>query len=311
MNLRAYDVRDESGPVLLIVPAPIKRSYIWDLAPWASVVRLAVAAGIRVFLVDWKEPQGEASRAGLREYADECIINSLRVIEAQTGARKAFLAGHSLGGTLAAIFASLYPHRIRGLVLVGAPIDLGVNAGDLAPLVMASPNAHLLTHRWSDVPGSFISVLSSLASPSTFIWERWVDMLTSLKDARARQTHFLVTRWMLDEVAMPGDFFKEVIELLYRENRFITGNLEVGGMPALPQQVEAPILSVIDPRCRIVPPGSVLPFHDAAGSKDTGVLLYEGDTGVAIQHLGLLVGKNAHKSIWPRVMNWIHDRARS
>jgi polyhydroxyalkanoate synthase len=310
MDLRAYDVIDARGPVLLIVPAPIKRSYIWDLAPWASVVNHAVRAGMRVFLINWKDPRGEASRAGLRDYVDECIINSLRSIEAETGARKAFLAGHSLGGTLAVIFASLYPHRVRGLVLVGAPINLGENAGDLAPMVLASPNAHLLTDQWGDVPGSFMSVLSSVASPSTFIWERWADLLATSNDARARQTHLLVARWMLDELAMPRDFFRDVVERLYRENRFMSGDLEVGGMRASPRQVEAPILSVIDPRCRIVPPASVLPFHDAAGSTDTEVLFYEGDIGVAIQHLGLLVGNNAHGAIWPRVMSWIHDRAR-
>lgn len=310
MDLRAYRENEGSGPVLLIVPAPIKRSYIWDLAPWASVVGEALRAGIRVFLIDWKESRGKPSTAGLADYADEFIDESLRAIEEETGIHEVFLTGHSLGGTLSAIFASLHPFSIRGLILVGAPINLGENAGDLAPMVLASPRAHELTARWGDVPGSFMSVMSSVASPSTFVWERWTDLIAASKDERERETHLLVTRWMLDELPMPRDLFRDVVELLYRENRFMSGDLEVSGRRALPRKVRAPILSVVDPRCRIVPPESVLPFHDVVGSTDTQVLHYRGDTGVAVQHLGLLVGRNAHRDIWPRIMNWIHDRAR-
>lgn len=53
-SLRRYGGGDETGPTVLIVPAPIKRPYIWDLAPDVSVVRRCLARGMRVFLVDWQ-----------------------------------------------------------------------------------------------------------------------------------------------------------------------------------------------------------------------------------------------------------------
>ena len=45
VSLHAYEDSDRLGPVLVIVPAPIKRAYIWDLAPWASVSHSLLIAG--------------------------------------------------------------------------------------------------------------------------------------------------------------------------------------------------------------------------------------------------------------------------
>src|SRR5947208_10986316 len=53
LTLRAYTEPDISGPVVLLVPAPIKRAYLWDLAPGASVVQQFVRGGLRVYLAQW------------------------------------------------------------------------------------------------------------------------------------------------------------------------------------------------------------------------------------------------------------------
>jgi polyhydroxyalkanoate synthase len=48
-----------------------------------------------------------------------------------------------------------------------------------------------------------------------------------------------------------------------------------------------------------------MPFVEAAASADKTVLRYEGDVGVALQHLGPLVGRNAHAVLWPQIVAWI------
>src|SRR3546814_4538896 len=57
VTLRAYSDGSGAGPVLLIVSAPIKRAYIWDLVPWASAVRRCIDSGLRVYLMEWAEPR--------------------------------------------------------------------------------------------------------------------------------------------------------------------------------------------------------------------------------------------------------------
>ncbi|MGQ0653257.1 MAG: hypothetical protein ACT4P4_13500 [Betaproteobacteria bacterium] len=150
--------------------------------------------------------------------------------------------------------------------------------------------------------------MSYLASPMTG-GVRWADWWLSLPDAKAVQTHLRIERWMLDEMPLPRRLFEEVVEELYRGDRFMGGTLMVNGRAAVAKGVDVPLLSVVDRRSRVVPPESVLPFHEAVPSPDRQVLWYEGDRGVALQHVGVLVGKNAHQHLWPEILEWIFDHS--
>ena len=54
-----------------------------------------------------------------------------------------------------------------------------------------------------------------------------------------------------------------------------------------------------------MPPEAVLPFFEATGSTDKTLLHYEGDIGVSLQHVGLLVGPQAHARLWPEIARWV------
>jgi polyhydroxyalkanoate synthase len=311
ITLKSYEpAATTHGVAVLLVPAPIKRAYLWDLAPWASVVRHCLDRGLCVYLVQWEQP-GEGERNfGLAEYADRLILECVNAIQAETGQPALFLAGHSLGGTLAALFSALHPERVRGLILLGAPLHFGPTIGLFGPLVAAAPPAHMLTAAMENVPGSVLNEISLLASLATFGWSRWLDLLNSLTDLQDLRTHGLVERWTLDELALPQRFFEEVVEKLYREDQFIRGTLMIGEQRAAARQVTAPLLSVVDKRCTLTPPEAVLPFHQTVQSGDTQILWYEGDVGVSLQHVGMLVGKHAHQHVWPEIIHWIQAHAR-
>lgn len=305
-TLRAYGYDGLDGPAVLIVPAPIKRGYIWDLAPQASAVRRLLGSGIRVYLIWWESPGTDEQGLGLADYAERSILSCLGAMSADLGREQPFLAGHSLGGTFAAIFASLYPDMLQGIALLGAPLRFGPGVGDIDSLVARCPDVRVFTGLLGNVPGSFISAASTLASPSSFQVQRWSDWFGSLFDIRLMQMHLRVVRWTLDELAMPRLLFEEIMELLYREDRFMKGTLRIGGKTADPRKVDAPILTVADRRSTVVPPQASLPLHDASGSADTRVVWYRGDAGVALQHAGVLVGKGAHRYLWPEITGWFH-----
>jgi polyhydroxyalkanoate synthase subunit PhaC len=309
VTLRHYGNRCSARSVLLIVPAPIKRSYIWDLVPWVSVVKKCIDGGLGVYLMHWEQPGEREQDFGLNDYADRLILRCLDIIYAETGASRVFVAGHSLGGTLAAIFAALHPNWVKGLILLGAPLHFGANVSVFGPLVNMAPKASKLTEMLGNIPGSFLNTVSYMAAPVTFGWSRWADWVLSMADPQAMQTHLRVERWTLDELPIAKHLFEEIVDHLYRENRFLRGELYVNGQRAVPEQVNAPLLSVADPQCNIVPPQSILPFHRAAGSTDIYTLWYHGDIGVLLQHTGLLVGRKAHQVLWPEIIRWIRSRS--
>ncbi len=191
--------------MLLIVPAPFKQAYIWDLLPPVSVVRRCLDQGLRVYLLEWLIPTRQEDEFGLAEYADSLIQEAHHTIQAEIGCSAPILAGHSLGGTFAVIFASLYPEHVRGLVLVDAPLASGKDGGPLAQAVATIPYARLIRRMaGSPVPGSVINALSVAAAPDAFQGQRIVDLAASLSDPRALAILWRVERWTYDEFPLLG-----------------------------------------------------------------------------------------------------------
>ena len=309
LTLKAYGAPDRTGPVILLVPAPIKRAYLWDLAPGASVVEQCLNAGARVYLLHWEEPQ---PALGLADYGDRLLRACVEAIGAETGAEPLFLVGHSLSGMLVVMFAALYPACLRGLVLLTAPLhfELTGDAGRLGPVIAAVARSGLLEAAPGNWPGSFLSLAGFLAAPATFGRDRLLDGLYSWPDRAAREMHLRVERWSLDELPLARQLVADVVQHLYREDGFLRGTLAVGGRTAAARAVVTPVLIVADRRCAIVPPAAIRPFAAAAGTPDLRWLWYEGDVGVALQHLGVLIGRHARQRLWPEILRWIEAHHR-
>jgi polyhydroxyalkanoate synthase len=300
LRLRCYDGGgDGHGPTALIVPAPIKAHWIWDLAPECSVVRALLARGCAVHLLQWTSAP---AHWGLDEHVDAVARMAARV-GAGTG-RRPHLLGHSLGGTLSALCAARQPRDVASLVLVEAPLCFGTATGALAALVHSLPHGY--AQSFAHVPGSLVSLGASLASPDEFITESRLDALAAaLQGPRAWRRHLLALRWTLAELPLPGRLVAQVSDALYREDRFMRGQLTLHGQRVSPRDVAVPVAAIADLRSRVVPAASVTGFVAATASPRTLVLHYGGDVGVSLQHIGALIGDSAHRALWPQVLDWL------
>jgi polyhydroxyalkanoate synthase len=153
-------------------------------------------------------------------------------------------------------------------------------------------------------------MMSAIAEPHAFQWERIMDRTLSMFDPVALATHMRVERWTHDEFPMPGRLFTDIVESLYRNDDFMQGRLSINGRSIGPQDLHAPLASVVDPRSKVIPLQAVVPFNQAAASTHKLVLEYEGDIGVNLQHVGVLVGRNAHARIWPAIFAWLETTAK-
>ena len=227
-TLRRYNNNGDAGPLpVLLVPAPIKRPYIFDLSPPVSVVRRLLDGGFSVYLMEWHEARPGADW-GLAQYAVEWIGIAIRAIAERHGCEPV-LVGHSIGGTFAAILAADAPDLARKLLLIEAPLRFGPEAGALAPIVGSSPPADLIARFTGGAPGSLLDLASSAGAPEEFIVGRWQDAAACALDAEAWSIHQRVIRWTLDEFALPSRLFADIVELLYRCDMFARGELLLSG----------------------------------------------------------------------------------
>jgi polyhydroxyalkanoate synthase len=303
-RLRNYG-KPADAPSVLIVAAPIKRAYIWDLAPSASAIHYILDQGFDVHLLEWLPVEANAEN-GLTEYVEsisECVA---RISSRRAGA-KTFLMGHSLGGTLAAIFAAAESESIRGLVLLSAPLCFEPETSRFRDALVSLVPSGLIDV--GPCPGSLLSQMSALASPDTFIWSRLADAVLCGADDQARETHARVERWALDEVPLSGELVRQIIEWLYRENRFCCGNLKIGNKLIGPVTLTTPTLAAVNHDDDVASIVSVKPFIDAMPIKDVRIVEIPGETGVCLQHLGVLIGRKTRAAVWPEIISWMDSHA--
>lgn len=300
--LRDYETANRSRSVL-IVAAPIKRPYIWDLAPAISAIRYCLGAGLHVYLLEWLPASNETCRVGI----DECVqavSASLTAIASDAAGSKPILMGHSLGGTLAAISAATVPGTIGGLILLSSPICFRPNESAFRDaLVSLVPEP---ASESDPYPGSILSEASAMASPHTFIWSRLMDAALSAAGGHSMDIHARVERWALDEVPLPGKLVSEILESLYRENRFCRGMLQVGDKAVGLLDLSVPILAVVNTADAVAPPASLVPMRDVLKPDRLHIVEYPGEAGVCLQHLGILVGREAFARIWPQIIWWVN-----
>jgi polyhydroxyalkanoate synthase len=292
------------GASLFIVAAPIKRPYIWDLSPSASAIRHCLQEGLHVYLLEWTPATKATSNIGL----EECVAAIAEcVAKISTQGSKPFVIGHSLGGTLAAIYGASASKSINGLVLLSAPLCFPSNQYPFRDALIALVPSDLPDT--DPFPGSLLSQMSAMASPDTFIWSRMFDALMNAADPRAIDIHARVERWALDEVPLPGKLVHQIIEWLYRQNRFCRGRLKIGNGFADLHRMALPTLAVANMIDDVAPIDSVRPFMEAISPKNAHIIEYQGEPGVSLQHLGILIGREAHAQIWPEMISWINLRA--
>ena len=299
-RLRDYS-EHSSGQPLLIIAAPIKRPYIWDLIPSASAIR-TLTRSFRVRLLEWLPASQATTMNGLKEYTQAISTCAAQIFNDDMGV-KPFLMGHSLGGTLAAIFAASSSGDVEGLVLLSAPVCFRPKTSHFRDALISLVPTDLVDA--GPFPGSLLSHMSALASPETFLWSRLADLAFSIMDNQALEILARIERWALDEVPLPGKLVREIIESLYRVDQFCRGDLRIGEAHIGPFTLLAPTLAVVNTADNISPLASVKAFIDAMPRANGQIIEYSGETGVCLQHLGILVGKNARQLVWPEIVTWM------
>ncbi len=135
----------------------------------ASAIRHCLRHGFKVHLIEWNPASHRTGNNGLDEYL-LAISDCIAKIAGSTAKARPFLIGHSLGGTLAAIYAASAPESIRGLVLLAAPLCFQERASQFRDALVSLVPPDISPAE--PFPGSLLSHMSALASARTFIWSR-------------------------------------------------------------------------------------------------------------------------------------------
>jgi polyhydroxyalkanoate synthase len=303
-KLRLLRLLDENGkpragrPPVLFVPAPVSRYFIMDLLPGRSFAGYVAAAGFDVYIADFGTPTREDRFADLEYYVDGLVRRCVRTVTALTGEAAINVVGYCLGGTLALLYAALYPDTVRRLVMLTTTVDGDVEGG--IPWV-----AHRMGLAGEDydhprlVPAAEVKSWFEMLAPgsnSTLgrvsdLWERLDDAPERLREVRT------MASWVDDVVPAPGRLLAE----LYRKlgpgaNGLMKGTATVGDRAVDCGAVTMPVLSVAAEKDTIAPPAGV----DAVAKVVPHAKLLRLPGG----HVGIVAGRAA-AAMWKSTVEFL------
>lgn len=296
--------RDTRVPVV-VVPSMINRAYVCDLEPDRSLVRALAAAGHPTFLVDWGVPAEEDGWQDIDHVLGSLLHRSIDRACRHVGAPSAYVLGYCQGGTLSSIYTALRPDRVRGLVMLNAPVAFA-EAGRFREFVnpaifdvdQAIPPEAL-------VPVDLMQVAFKLLDPMGN-WHKFLALEQVADKPRELQRALARERWLEENVPMPGAFARTFIRSAYQEDRLIRGTWEID-LGRGPERVDlkairCPVLVVACDKDFISPPASTMPMAEATGSADVTVEV------VSAGHIGIVVGSAGPRVFYPMLDRWFRTR---
>ena len=297
MQLRDFSRGGAGQPLLVCAPYALHHALIADFAPNHSLVEALQKGGVdRVYLTDWRSATPEMRYLSIDNY-----LADLNVAIDEIGA-PVDLIGLCQGGWLSLVYAARFPGKVRRLVLAGSPIDVSVSS-EISRMAAALPQQtleHLVRQGDGIVSGKhmrqFWSMPFSLHDVEAALQ---TDLGDGSDEAMALLDRF--GRWDRETLDLPGTYYLETTDWIFRENRIAQGQFVALGRTIDLAAVKVPVF-LLASESDVVVPGEQA--FAAARMLDTQLVWLE-RVAEPCDHLGLFMGRSVLSHSWRRIARWL------
>ena len=105
--------------------------------------------------------------------------------------------------------------------------------------------------------------------------------------------------WYMRPIDLPGTYYLEVVQWLYKDNQLATGRFAALGRPIDLAMVRGPIFLLAARNDEVVAPEQLLAATRLVGSKELRTEI------AACTHLGLFMGATTVRQTWPEIARWL------
>jgi polyhydroxyalkanoate synthase subunit PhaC len=290
---------------ILIIYALINRPYILDLVPGNSFVEYLLGEGFDVYLLDWGVPGDEDKDMSLENYILDYMPRAVKKVLRTSGSDEFTLFGYCMGGTMAAMYASLFPEHIKNLILLTTPVDFSrENLGLFSKFTSEKClDVDRMVGAFGNVPANVVDTGMQMLKPVTNYVGTYVNMWERIFDQKPMETWLAMNKWVSDGTPFPGAAFKQWIKGLYRENRLVKGEFKLRGHRVDLSNITCPVLNIAGKKDHICILPQAEATMDLVSSEDKEFFVL--DAG----HVGLMTGRGAKKGLWPKVSDWLSERS--
>lgn len=299
VRLRNFSLTTDGIPVLLCAPFALHRATVVDLAPDHSLVAALRVSGInRLFVTDWRSATSEMRFFGIDDY-----LAALNVVVDELGGC-ADLVGLCQGGWLSLLYAARFPSKVRKLVIAGAPVDIAAGPSNLSTIVDINPFGmfeELVRVGEGRVLGEKVL---GLWGP-VFVSDDEVHRLLQTHHSRETRAFSALAEvyrhWHVSTVDLPGTYYLEVIDKLYRHNALAKGRFVALGQTIDLSRLTMPLYLLAATDDEVVSPAQLMALEHLVGTPADQIVTAH----APCRHLSLFMGEDTLKRFWPTIARWL------
>jgi poly(3-hydroxyalkanoate) synthetase len=299
VRLRDFSTAGEGIPTLVCAPYALHGATVADFDPGHSLVAALRGAGLqRLFLTEWR-----SATPDMRFLAIDSYLADLNVLVDEIGGQ-VDLIGLCQGGWLALIYAARFPAKVRKLVLAGAPIDTAAASSGLAKIARNTPMSlfqELVDIGQGRILGQHILKFWAQYSFDRDGVYRLLQPLDALDSRAFEQLERRFRDWYAWTLDLPGTYYLQVVEQLFKENQLAAGRFIALGRPVDLAALRCPLFLLAARDDELVAPEQIFATERLVGSPPGAVR----KTIAAGGHLGLFMGHRILSDIWPRIAHWL------
>lgn len=309
--------KQHSVPLVLVPPLGVTTE-TFDLMPQRSLVRYMVAAGFKVYLIDWGKPKKEHAGLDLSDYAYTMMNTALDKVRQHSGCKDLSMMGWCMGGLLCLIHQGLVKDPgIRNIITVASPIDTRAGSGMMAGLAGAAQALNAPAQLVSNYTNFRLSALdpARLGTPpwmTTLAFKltdpvssvtTYFDLITRLWDREFVESHSTTSDYLNNMLSYPGGVVKDMAVKVVGANQLASGKIEVGDKVAELDQIKSNFLAFAGETDALVPPEIAEQIVPMVASRDKEFRLAPGG------HMGVIIGSKAQKAVWRESAQWLARRS--
>lgn len=283
--------------VFIIPPQAGHHSRIADFTPGQSLVEVALEQRASVFAAEHLPATFERRKETI---ADTIEVTNKFVEKIAPGKDDQItLIGLCQGGWQSAIYASLYPEKVGHLVLAGSPIDFKAGFGKIQTIAELTPMfayQMMVNLGGGNMPGELMVLgFKSLNAYDRFVKDP-LDLYENISNPKFVERFERFQRWYENTQDLPGNWYLEVVEKLFKGNQLIKGELNIFGKKVDLSRINCPVTLIGGTDDDITLPIQVFNAEKYLGSADARKIL------IKAGHIGLFMGRTAIQEYWRHLL---------
>jgi len=304
LDLRTMVLREygEPGKIPTLVDAPYAghTAVIADYHKGQSLVETLLTNGIdHVALTDWKSATVDMKDLEIDNYLAEVVV----AIDDLGG--RVNLVGLCQGGWVSAMIAARFPEKVNSLVLAGAPIDTDAGDGPIKRMVHASPQSfyeELVMLGGGLMKGKFMLQGWKNMHPGQHYIQEHIDLYEHIDDPAYVAKEETFNSWYENPIDLPGRWYLQVIQQLFKENRLAKGDFMGLGRKLNLRSIVCPVYLLAGAEDDITAPEQILDAAKYVGTTKDRIVQKIVPGG----HVGLFMGARTLRDHWPGIATWIN-----